>query len=211
MSVRVMVVDDHPLIIEGVRAILEDDDAFTVVAVASGRGEAAKVAAKRAPDVVLVDLQLGEESGLDLIDDLKRVSPHSRVVVLSVRDDAHSVREAVRRGACGYVLKGASRSLLRSAVSRVASGFSLFDPDVTDHLLDRALPRPFERPPTAELTEREREVLRLVAAGMTNEAIAEALELKVETVKTHLSKAYARLDASDRANAVAIAIRAGLL
>ena len=207
-----MVVDDHPLIIEGVRAMLENDAAVSVVAVASDRSTAREMAERATPDIVLLDIQLGSDSGLDVIDDLAVVSPGSAVIVLSVRDDAHSVREAARRGARGYVLKGTSQDEIRRAVARVSAGFSYFGPDVSGHLLEAARTSPGRAVgPRVELTQREREVLRLAATGMTNEAIADALGLKPDTIKTHLSKAFVRLGARDRASAVAIAIRSRLL
>jgi DNA-binding NarL/FixJ family response regulator len=214
MSIRVLVVDDHPLVLDGIAAVLAGDPELTLVGVAETGEEALAVAASEAPDVVLLDVGLGTESGLDLIEPICRAAPLARIVMLTVADDAYSVQEALRRGARGYVLKGSSREDVRMAVHRVSDGFAHVDAAVSDYLVREAEAsrRSVAHDDTVPtLTRRQLEIIRMVAAGLTNDAIASLIGVTSETVKTHLSRAFARLGARDRASAVAICMRKGLL
>jgi DNA-binding NarL/FixJ family response regulator len=214
MSIRVLVVDDHPLVLDGIAAVLAGDPELSLVGVAETGEEALALAAAEAPDVVLLDVGLGSESGLDLIEPIRRAAPLARIVMLTVADDAYSVQEALRRGARGYVLKGSSREDVRMAVHRVSDGFAHVDAAVSDYLVreaeaSRRSAASDDAAPT--LTRRQLEIIRMVAAGLTNDAIASLIGVTSETVKTHLSRAFARLGARDRASAVAICMRRGLL
>ncbi|MFA5843333.1 MAG: response regulator transcription factor [Coriobacteriia bacterium] len=211
MTVHVMVVDDHPLVLEGIRALLDGDPDMEVVATAGNITEALREVERTSPDVVLLDVQLASESGLDLIGRVLEIVPTARVMMLTVADDAYTVQESLRRGAKGYVLKGDSADEIRAAVHRVATGFAHIDPGVSGHLLTKAMHRSGNEEPEVRITRRELDVLRLAAKGLTNESIARDLGVTVETVKTHLSRAFARLGAKDRAHAVAIGMRKGLL
>jgi DNA-binding NarL/FixJ family response regulator len=214
MSIRVLVVDDHPLVLDGIAAVLAGDPELTLVGTAETGERALAIASTEAPDVVLLDVGLGAESGLDLIEPLSKAAPLAHVVMLTVADDAYSVQEALRRGARGYLLKGSSREDVRTAVHRVAHGFAHVDAAVSDYLVreaeaSRRAAAPDDIVPT--LTRRQLEIIRMVAAGLTNDAIASLLGVTSETVKTHLSRAFARLGARDRASAVAICMRRGLV
>jgi DNA-binding NarL/FixJ family response regulator len=209
-----MIVDDHPLVLDGIAAVLAGDPELTLVGVAETGEAALALASSEAPDVVLLDVGLGAESGLDLIEPLIRAAPLARIVMLTVADDAYSVQESLRRGARGYVLKGASREDVRLAVHRVSDGFAHVDAAVSDYLVRgaEASRRPTSLDDAAPtLTRRQLEIIRMAAAGLTDDAIASLLGVTPETVKTHLSRAFARLGARDRASAVAICMRRGLL
>jgi len=206
--IRVLVVDDHAGVREGLASILAREADLEVVGLAAGGEEGLSVVAELSHDVVLLDMQMPEMHGLEVLERLNagdRVSP--AVIVLTVHADDELVLNAVRGGAQGYVLKSASRDELVRAIRHVAAGGQRFDEVVVRALLaeeDRQGSEPV-------LTERELDVLRLVAAGFSNKEIAAHLYVGVSTVKTHLDDVYRKLDVSDRAHAVAVALRAGLL
>ena len=206
--IRVLVVDDHAVVREGLASILAREADLEVVGLAAGGEEGLAMVAELSPDVVLLDMQMPEMHGLEVLERLNagdRVSP--AVIVLTVHADDELVLNAVRGGAQGYVLKSASRDELVRAIRHVAAGGQRFDEVVVRALLaeeDRQGSEPV-------LTERELDVLRLVAAGFSNKEIAAHLYVGVSTVKTHLDDVYRKLDVSDRAHAVAVALRAGLL
>ena len=203
-----LIVGDHPLMLDGLRAVLQADREFDVIGVASSPGTALAMARVDAPDVALIDARFKGETGADLVGELRHASPLTECVVMSVSDDVDTFREALAHGAHGYVLDGASREDIRLAVRRVAAGRSHIDPAMSGYLVQASHAGPQMN--EAAVTAREIDVLRLAAQGMTNTAIADHLEITPETVKTHLSRAFERLGARDRANAVAICMRRGL-
>jgi DNA-binding NarL/FixJ family response regulator len=207
MRIRILVVDDHAVVREGLSSMLAKCEDFEIVGKAASGAEGLDLAAELRPDIMLLDLQMPDMHGLEVLERLKG-RPHApRVIVLSVVDDEDLVASAVRAGVQGYVLKSASRADLVSAIRHVARGGQRFDEVVVKALLAEQ-----SRNDTPELlTDRERDVLRLVAAGSSNKQIAEQLYLSVSTVKTCLDDAYRRLGVSDRAHAVAVALRLGLL
>ena len=207
--VRVLLVDDHPLVLEGMREVLGDDHSLQVVGAAATAREALEIARNQDPDVVFFDTRLAENSGFDLISEMRRSFPRAEYLALAVSDDAETFLNALDRGAHGYLLDDASRDDICSAVLRVAAGKSHIDPAVSGYLLRESRDHAGADNPTP--SPREIEVLRLASRGLTNDAIARRLNLKTETVKTHLSRVFERLGAHDRTNAVAICMRRGLL
>ena len=204
-----MIVGDHPLMTDGLRAILEVDNEFEVIGTASSSDAALDMVSSDQPDVALIDARLEEaETGHDLIAELRHASPLTECIVMSVSDDADTLREALSHGAHGYLLDRASRGDIRMATRRVAAGGDYIDPEVSGYLV-RAT-HTGSKPSEQALTAREIDVLRLAAQGMTNSSIASHLGIRPETVKTHLSRAFERLGARDRANAVAICMRRGI-
>ncbi|GAA1341264.1 response regulator [Saccharothrix algeriensis] len=206
---RLVVVDDHPVVRDGLRGMLGSQPDFEIVGEAASGAEALTVVAAARPDVVLTDLRMPEPSGGALIRLLRERVPTARVLVLTTHDTDSDVLPAVEAGAIGYLLKDAPREELFRAVRAAARGESVLSPSVAALLLDRVRPR---RPlPRARLSAREREVLALIARGRTNREAAAALHISEATVKTHLLHIYAKLEVPDRASAVAAAFQRGIL
>jgi DNA-binding NarL/FixJ family response regulator len=209
---RVLLVDDHPLFLDGVRAALASTPGLEVVGEAHSVAEAHVAAAEHRPDVVLMDLNLPDGSGIDATRDLLAAHPdlHVLVITMSAEDDA--VVAAMRNGARGYVVKGAGRADLVQAVTTVAAGGAVFSPTVAARLGDffSGLAAQPGRELFPQLSEREREVLDLVARGYDNRRIAQALFLSDKTVRNHVSTILTKLEAADRSEAIQRARRAGL-
>jgi DNA-binding NarL/FixJ family response regulator len=205
LRVKLMLVDDHEVVRLGLQRMLSTSPDIEVVGSASSGEEAVELIGALDPDVVLLDLRLPGMHGLEVLTKLRALGAEPKVLVLTVHDDTDIVVQAVRGGARGYVLKDASQSELLGAIRRVAAGETYFDSVVVEALLQSE-----EREKEDLLRERELEVLRLLASGFTNKEIAEQLFLSPDTVKTHLSNAYRKLGVSDRAHAVAVALRKGL-
>lgn len=204
---RIVIVDDHAVVREGLERILAKCADLEVVGTASSGEEALILAAALEPDLVLLDLSLPGMHGLEVLSALQDSDNPPRVVVLTIHDDDDIVLGAVRGGAQGYVLKNATRDELLAAVRKVAAGGQSFDEVVV-----RALLRGDQREVLCSLlTARELEILRLVATGKTNKEIAAQLFISSDTVKGHLETTYRKLGVSDRAHAVAVAIRNGLV
>jgi DNA-binding NarL/FixJ family response regulator len=208
-TLRLVVVDDHPVVRDGLRGMLGTQPDFEIVGEAAGGAEALTVVAAERPDVVLTDLRMPEPSGGTLIRLLLERVPDTRILVLTTHDTDSDVLPAVEAGAIGYLLKDAPREELFRAVRAAARGETVLSPSVATLLLSRVRPRE----PLAEvrLSAREREVLALIAEGRTNRETAAALFISEATVKTHLLHIYAKLEVPDRASAVSAAHRRGIL
>jgi DNA-binding NarL/FixJ family response regulator len=209
-AVRVLVVEDHPLFRKGVVALLESVPEFAVAGVATTGEEAVTQAAALRPDVVLMDLQLPGISGIEATRTIVAADPEVRVLVLSLFEDDDSVFLALRAGARGYVLKDADEEELTGAVRAVARGEAIFSQTVAGRVL-AFFAQPRETPKAfPELTDREREILGLIARGRPNPAIARELFLSPKTVANYVSAIFAKLQVADRAEAMIRAREAGL-
>lgn len=210
--IRVVVVDDQTLVREGLASLLAMAPDLEVVGVAADGREALALVAERSPDVALVDVRMPGMNGVAATRKIRARHPATRVIVLTTFADDEYVFESLRAGASGYLLKNADPGHLAAAVRTVHAGGSVLDPAVAQKVLRRAA-----RPGTAEpalterLTPREREVLRLVARGMTNAEIAARLCLAEGTVRNHVSHILGKLGAQNRAHAVRLAVEWGLL
>jgi len=209
-ALRVLVVEDHPLFRKGVVALLESVPEFAIAGVATTGEEAIAQAAALRPDVVLMDLKLPGISGIEATRAIVTAAPDVRVLVLSLFEDEDSVFLALRAGARGYVLKDADEDELTGAVRAVARGEAIFSQAVAGRVLaffaqPRETPKVF---PT--LTDREREILGLIAQGRANPAIARELFLSPKTVANYVSAIFAKLQVADRAEAMIRAREAGL-
>ena len=209
---KVMVVDDHPLFIDGVRAALSSEPSLEVVAEATSLAEARLMAREHTPDVVLMDLNLPDGSGIDATRELLAEHPDLHILVITMLADDDAVVAAMRAGARGYVVKGAGRADLIQAVTTVAAGGAVFSPAIAERLgaFFTGLAAQPGRELFPQLSEREREVLDLVARGYDNRRIARTLFLSDKTVRNNVSTIFSKLGGVDRAEAVFRARRAGL-
>ncbi|HWD06546.1 MAG TPA: response regulator transcription factor [Amycolatopsis sp.] len=204
--IRVLLTDDHPVVRDGLRGAFDGCPDIEVAGEAATGAEALAFVAHHHPDVVLMDLRMPELDGVGAIRRLSAEHPSVRVLVLTTYDSDSDVLRAVEAGATGYLLKDAPVADLRHAVRATARGEATLAPTVVARLMARR-----RRPAPTELTTRELDVLRLVAAGATNRAAAKQLFISEASIKTHLLHTYAKLGVADRAAAVAEAYRRGLL
>lgn len=204
--IRVLIVDDHPVVRDGLRGLFADDPTITVVGEAADGAEALALVGRAAVDVVLMDLRMPGMGGAEAIRQLRAVSPTTHVLVLTTYDGDRDVLPAIEAGATGYLLKDAPREVLVAAVRTTARGEAVLSPAVAGRLMGQV------RAPAGEtLSAREREVLTLIANGASNGEVAATLFISEATVKTHLLHLYAKLGVRDRAGAVGEAYRRGLL
>jgi DNA-binding NarL/FixJ family response regulator len=207
----VMVVDDHPIWRDAVARDLEDSG-FTVVATADGVAAAGRRAAVVKPQVVVMDMRLSDGSGVEATAQVLAVSPASRVLVLSASDERDDVLEAVKAGATGYLVKSASKAELADAVRATGEGRAVFTPGLAGLVLGehRRMAKAPGADPAAGLTERETEILRYVAKGLTAKQIAERLTLSHRTVENHVQATFRKLQVANRVEAARYAIEHGL-
>jgi len=208
--IRVLIVDDHAVVRSGLRMLLEHDEEISVVAEAGNAEEAIDAAREQHPDVVLLDVVMPGTSGIEATPAILEASPASKVLVLSMQDDPRYVREAFGAGAMGYVLKEAAESEVVQAVKQVAAGGNYVHPALGARLA-AAEAKAQAQADADPLSEREREVLRLLALGHTNQEIAKMLYISVRTAETHRAHIMQKLRLSTRAELVRRAIASGLL
>ncbi|TAH49344.1 MAG: response regulator transcription factor [Chloroflexota bacterium] len=213
--IRLLIADDHTLFREGLRAILGAQSDIEIVGEASNGAQAVQLAASQLPDVILMDIQMPDMNGIAATEKILDANPHIGIIVLTMLEDDDSVFAAMRAGARGYVLKGADKAEMLRAIHAVANGEALFGAAIAKRVINffqdtRALKK--FAPPRAfpDLTEREVEVLDLIARGFNNAEIAEKLFLSPKTVSNHISNIFNKLQVADRAQAIVRARQAGL-
>lgn len=208
-AIRVLLADDHPMFRGGLRTALEVAGGIEIVGEAASGVEAVAAAARLEPDIVVMDLAMPELNGIEATRAIVAARPRTRVLVLTMFEDDESVFAALRAGAVGYLLKGAGQEEIERALQAVAHGDAIFGASVARRVIEfMTAPRAPE--PFAELTDREREVLELVAQGWANERIAGSLVLSTKTVRNHVSNILTKLQVTDRAQAIVRAREAGL-
>jgi two-component system, NarL family, response regulator NreC len=210
MSIRTVIVDDHAVVRSGLRLVLESEEDIEVVAEAADARNAVFEARAHHPDVILLDVVMPGRSGIEAIPDLLQESPESKVLVLSMQDDPAYVREAFGAGASGYVLKEAADAEVVAAVREVAGGQRYVHPALGARLV-AAEAEERDRAEADPLSEREHEILRLLALGHTNQEIASQLYLSVRTVETHRAHIMQKLRIQTRAELVRYALEQGML
>ncbi len=206
--IRLLIVDDHQLVRSGLRRLLEGEEDLTVEDEAGTAADAVRLARLHKPDVILLDVVMPGGSGLDAIPEIREAAPEAKIVALSMQDDPSYVRQAFAAGASGYVLKEAADDELLAAVHEVAAGGNYVDPQLGARLAAADSAAASAEDP---LSDREREVLRLLALGHTNQEIASQLYLSVRTAETHRARIMQKLGLETRAELVRHAIDRGLL
>ena len=214
-SLRVIVADDQILVRQGICALLGFGTDIAIAGQAANGQEAVALAQATRPDVVLMDVRMPIMDGIEATRALRRSLPETAVIILTTFDDDHYLAEAVRAGACGFLLKDGDADDLARAIRAAASGGSVIAPQTLARLLPRLASEPQADPTAVELvahlTAREREVLALIARGFTNQAIANALVVGEATVRTHVSHVFAKLGVRTRTEAVILAFAGGLV
>lgn len=204
--IRLLIVDDHPVVREGLRGMLESDPGIEIVGEAGSGDEAVIRAGESRPDVILMDLRMPGGDGVSATTRILANHPESRVIVLTTYETDQDIVRAVEAGAAGYLLKDTSRSNLLMAIASAVRGETVLSPSVATKLVTR-----MRAPMPDSLSRRETEVLSLVARGLTNAEIGKALFISETTVKTHLLRVFGKLGVSDRTAAVTTALDRGLL
>ncbi|OLZ64870.1 DNA-binding response regulator [Streptomyces sp. IMTB 2501] len=207
--ISLLIVDDHPVVRDGLRGMFESAPGFRVLAEAANGVEAVVRATALDPDVILMDLRMPGGSGVDAIRELTRLGARAKILVLTTYDTDSDTLPAIEAGATGYLLKDAPRDELFTAVRAAAEGRTVLSPAVASRLVHAV--RTPRQPGNEPLSAREREVLTLVARGTSNREIARELFISEATVKTHLTHLYTKLGVNDRAAAVAVGYDRGIL
>jgi DNA-binding NarL/FixJ family response regulator len=209
---RVLLADDHTLVRAGIRSLLESVEGVEVVAETGDGRETLELIAKHRPDVALLDISMPGLSGLEVAKRAARESPRTRVIILSMHADRTHVTQALRAGVVGYLLKGAAVAELPLALQSVMRGETYLTPKISRHVVDGFLEESEAEPgPLEGLTDRQREILQLIAEGRSTKEIAGLLDVSVKTVETHRARLMERLDIHDVPGLVRFAIRAGLV
>lgn len=204
---RLLVVDDHPIVRDGLSAIAETQPDMEVVGEAGDGEEAVALAEQLHPDIVLMDLRMPKMTGAEAIRQIRSRLPRTHVLILTTYDNDESIMEGLQAGAQGYLLKGASRQELLGAIRAAARGESPLPPSIAGRLINRLQAHTTGN----DLSTRELDVLKLIAQGKRNREIAEDLFLSEKTIKAHVSSILRKLNAEDRTEAVTIGLRRGLI
>jgi NarL family two-component system response regulator YdfI len=210
-TIRILIADDHLIIRQGLRLILETEDDFDVVGEAADGAEAVQLAGNLQPHVILMDLRMPGMDGLTAIEKLRLSQPHIAIVILTTFDEDDLMLRGLRAGAKGFLLKDTGRETLFSAIRAAARGEMLIKPETLTRLLTHVETSSDTPANTGGLTEREREVLAAVAQGERSKEIAVRLNITERTVKAHLASIYNKLGVDSRAGAIAVAAQRGLL
>lgn len=210
-AIRIMIADDHTLFREGIVALLNSMNGIDVVATVADGNQAVEYAAQLQPDVILMDLQMPGMNGIEATRQIIQASPHIGIIVVTMFEDNDSVFSAMRAGARGYILKGADQNEMLRAIQAVARGEAILGPSIAARLMDFFKPKQQTNLSAfPELTERENEILELMAKGANNAEIALKLSISIKTVRNHVSNIFTKLQVTDRVQAILKARDAGL-
>ncbi|MBV6449459.1 MAG: Transcriptional regulatory protein DegU [Anaerolineales bacterium] len=212
--IRLMIADDHKLFREGIKALLAITDDIEIVGEAEDGESALKKCQELEPDVILMDINMPGLNGIQVTGQILEKQPQTRIVMLTMLEDDASIFHAMRAGARGYLLKGADPTEVLSVIRAAAEGQALFGPAIATRLMnyfkELSAKPPVSAPPFPELTERELEILRLIAQGLNNQELAQKLVLSPKTVRNHITSIFSKLQVADRAQAIVRAREAGL-
>lgn len=207
MSTKVMLVDDHALIREGIKQLLEFDGSIDVIEQASDGAECLEKLQHVQPDILLLDINMPNVNGIEVLEEIKKKNIPVKVLMLTVHSEAEYLVQAVDIGANGYILKDSGSEELKKAIQSVMEGDSYIQPSLILSLNSRLVNRDIDKEKIAALTKREMEILTQIAGGMFNKEIAMNLNISERTVKNHISNIFKKIDVSDRTQAAVFAIR----
>lgn len=207
MSTKVMLVDDHALIREGIKQLLEFDGSIDVIEQASDGAECLEKLQHVQPDILLLDINMPNVNGIEVLEEIKKKNIPVKVLMLTVHSEAEYLVQAVDIGANGYILKDSGSEELKKAIQSVMDGDSYIQPSLIPSLNSRLVNRDIDKEKIAALTKREMEILTQIAGGMFNKEIAMNLNISERTVKNHISNIFKKIDVSDRIQAAVFAIR----
>jgi len=211
MSVKVILADDHVMMREGIRQLLEFDGSIKVIDEANDGEECLEKIAQNLPEVLLLDINMPKKNGIEVLEEIKKRKIRVKVLILTVHDEVEYLLKAVDIGADGYILKDSESAELKKAIHTVVSGESYIQPKLIPALNNRLVARDVDKDKIDSLTKRELEVLIQVANGMFNKEIATSLNISERTVKNHLSNIFKKIDVSDRTQAAVFAIKNDLI
>lgn len=211
MAVEVMIADDHSMVREGIKQLLELDGDIVVIGEASDGVECLKLLEEKLPQALLLDINMPNMNGLEVLEKIKEKEIDTRVIILTVHNEVEYLLKAVEIGIDGYMLKDSSSDELKKAIYSVIEGESYIQPNLIPILNSKMVERDVEREKLALLTKRELEVLKLMAVGSYNKEIGEKLDISERTVKNHISSIFKKIDVSDRTQAAIFAIRNNLI
>lgn len=214
VKIKIVLVDDHAVLREGMRRLLESDKDFEVVGEASDGKEAVEIVSRLKPDVVLMDIVMPKQNGIEATKQIRQLSPETYVLILTAYNDTAYILGLLEAGACGYLLKHARGSEIKGAIRAVQSGESVLDPVVTRKLIERVIgasKRTGEYDSREQLSPREAEVLRLAANGMSTQDIARLLFVSVRTVKAHFTNIFNKMGVKCRTDAIVKGIKEGYI
>ena len=211
MSIKVMLADDHILMREGIRQLLEFDGSISVIAEASDGEECIDKLLKSNPDVLLLDINMPKKNGIEVLQEIKNRNINVKVLILTVHNETEYLLKAVDIGVDGYILKDSESAELKKAINAVLNGESYIQPSLIPALNNRLIARDVDKDKIDSLTKRELEVLIQVANGMFNKEIAISLDISERTVKNHISNIFKKIDVSDRTQAAVFAIKNDLI
>jgi DNA-binding NarL/FixJ family response regulator len=210
MSIRILIVDDHPVTREGLHAALDIEDGVEVIGEAASGEQAIQDAGDLRPDVVFMDVRMPGMGGIEAARAIRQASPDTKVILVTVDESRTSISEAIQAGVSGYLLKDTSADELVNAARLAVEGKAVIHPQLTRAFIEEVQTAE-KKGDAAALSRREKEILQKVAYGATTKEVAHDLGISPHTVKTHLERIFEKLGANDRAQAVAIAIRTGLV
>ena len=210
-EIRILIVDDHPVVREGIGSMLKKEADFKMVGEASNGLEAIEKARELLPDVVLMDLRMPEMDGVEAISRIKAEKPEVKFIILTTYSDDEYIFKGIAAGARAYLLKDAPRDELFKAIRMVSRGESLIQPVVASRVLDKLAELSRKTPAADTLSDREIEVLRLMAGGQSNKDIADHLSITQSTVKTHITSIFQKLNVTTRTEAVTNALKKGII
>jgi DNA-binding NarL/FixJ family response regulator len=210
-AIKILIVDDHPVVREGIGSMLKREPDFKIVGEASNGVEAVEKARELSPDVMLMDLRMPEMDGVEAITRIRHEMPEIKFIILTTYSDDEYIFKGIAAGARAYLLKDAPRDELFKAIRAVSRGESLIQPVVASRVLDKLAELSRKNPSSETLSDREIEVLRLMAKGVSNSNIADELSITQSTVKTHITSIFQKLNVTTRTEAVTNALRKGII